>query len=177
MPSAEVYIATSLDGYIARPDGDIGWLVGQPVPESEDFGYAAFMAGIGALVMGRVTYEKALTFPEWPYRVPIVVMSRSPSRIVVPEDLSGKATVTEADPSAILRDLAVKGTGRIHVDGGQVVRAFLADGLIRRMIVTLIPVLLGEGLPLWGHGPGDIGLRLVSVRQWQNGYLQLEYAL
>jgi dihydrofolate reductase len=176
-PSAEVFIATSLDGMIARPDGDIGWLVNRPVPEGEDFGYAAFMDGIGALVMGRVTFDKALTFPEWPYPVPVVVMSRSPADVTVPAHLEGRARVTDATPEVILADLGAQGVARVYVDGGQVVRAFLAGRLIRRLIVTVIPVLLGEGRPLFGHGAGDIDLTLVAARHWPNGFAQLEYSL
>jgi len=175
LPVAEVFIATSLDGFIARPDGDIGWLVGQPVPEGEDFGYAAFMRTIGALVMGRVTFEKTLGFADWPYAVPVVVMSRAPERVMVPDALSGRVRVTSASPEAVLRDLAEAGVTRVYVDGGQVVRAFLAAGLVRRMTVTLIPVLLGQGRPLWGHGAGDIDLTLVAARHWGNGFVQVEY--
>ncbi|MEY4983989.1 MAG: hypothetical protein RIR62_2255, partial [Pseudomonadota bacterium] len=170
-PSAEVFIATSLDGMIARPDGDIGWLVSRPVPEGEDFGYAAFMDGIGALVMGRATFDKALTFPEWPYPVPVVVMSRSPATVTVPDPLQGRVRVSDAAPEQILSELAAQGVGRVYVDGGQVVRAFLARRLIRRMVVTLIPVLLGEGRPLFGHGAGDIDLTLVAARHWPNGFV------
>jgi dihydrofolate reductase len=175
LPSAEVFIATSLDGYIARPDGDIGWLTGRPVPDGEDFGYAAFMGGLGAIVMGRQTFEKALTFPAWPYPVPVTVLSRSPAAVGVPEPLRATVRVTSADPLTVLRDLADQGVSRVYIDGGQVVRLFLGAGLIRRMIVTLIPVLLGQGRPLWGHGAGDIDLRLVAARHWENGFVQVEY--
>ena len=175
LPSAEVFIATSLDGFIARADGDIDWLVGRPVPTGEEFGYAAFMDGIGAMVMGRQSFEKVLTFPQWPYPVPVVVMSRSPATVVVPETLRDRVRVTSAGPGAVLRELAEQGTTRVYVDGGQIVRAFLEEGLIRRLIVTLIPVLLGEGRPLWGHGSRDIDLSLVSARQWDNGFVQVEY--
>ncbi|OYU17448.1 MAG: deaminase [Rhodobacteraceae bacterium PARR1] len=177
LPSAEVFIATSLDGLIARADGGIDWLIGRPVPEGEDFGYASFMQGIGALVMGRQSFDKALTFPEWPYPVPVVVMSRSPARITVPDHLRDRVQVTDAAPEAILSDLAAQGVARVYVDGGQVVRVFLRAGLIRRMVVTMIPVLLGEGRPLWGHGAGDIDLALVTARHWPNGFAQLEYRL
>lgn len=176
-PQPEVFIATSLDGMIARPDGDIGWLVDRPVPAGEDFGYAAFMDGIGALVMGRATFDKALTFPEWPYPVPVVVMSRSPAAVTVPEDLQDRVRVTDAEPEAILSELGRQGVARTYVDGGQIVRVFLARRLIRRMIVTVIPVLLGEGRPLFGHGAGDIDLTLVAARHWPNGFAQLEYRL
>jgi dihydrofolate reductase len=174
-PSAEVFIATSLDGFIARPDGDIGWLVERPVPAGEDYGYAAFMDGIGAIVMGRQTFDKVLGFPEWPYACPVVVMSRQPSGITVPPALAGRVEVTDAGPAQVLTRLAAQGVTRAYVDGGQIVRLFLAAGLIRRLTVTLIPVLLGQGRPLWGHGAGDIGLRLVAARHWPDGAAQLTF--
>ena len=177
LPSAEVFIATSLDGYIARADGDIAWLVTQPVPEQEDFGYAAFMAGIGAIVMGRQSYDKVLSFPDWPYPMPVVVMSRSPDRVAIPDHLRGRVRVTGAAPEAVLAELAGQGVGRVYVDGGQLIRAFLDRGLIRRMIVTLIPLLIGQGRALWGHGGADIPLRLVAARHWPNGFVQVEYTL
>ena len=173
--SGEVFIATSLDGFIAREDGDIAWLVDLPVPEGEDFGYAAFMDGIGALVVGRQSFDKALTFPEWPYKVPVEVMSRTPEAVQVPEALQDRVRVTGKGPRALMEELAAAGVHRAYVDGGQIIRAFLAEGLIRRMIVTLIPVMLGEGRPLWGHGAGDIPLRMVAVRHWPNGFAQVEY--
>lgn len=175
LPSAEVFIATSLDGFIARLDGDIEWLVGRPTPEGEDFGYAAFMNGIGALVMGRQSFDKVVNSPEWPYPVPVIVLSRSPGAVKVPEALREKVRVTSAAPADLLRDLGTQGVRRVYIDGGQVVRAFLAAGLIRRMIVTLIPVLLGQGRPLWGHGAGDVELNLVAVRQFANGFVEVEY--
>lgn len=175
LPSAEVFIATSLDGFIARTDGDIEWLVGRPTPEGEDFGYAAFMDGIGAMVMGRQSFDKVSGLQEWPYSVPVIVMSRSPDTVKLPEALRGKVRVTSATPVDILRDLDQQGVRRVYVDGGQIVRAFLDKGLIRRMIVTLIPILLGQGRPLWGHGVGDIDLALVKVQHFANGFVEIEY--
>jgi dihydrofolate reductase len=172
LPSAEVFIATSLDGFIARADGDIAWLTALPVPEGEDFGYAAFMDGIGAMVMGRATFDKALTFPAWPYPLPVTVMSRSPASVQVPEGLDVK--VTGAEPRPVLEGLAA---ARVYVDGGQVIRAFLAERLIRRIVLTRVPVLLGGGLPLFGHGAGDIPADLVGTRSWANGFVQSEYRL
>jgi dihydrofolate reductase len=177
LPSAEIFIATSLDGYIARPDGDILWLTGLPVPQGEDFGYADFMTGIGAVVMGRASFDKVLTFPDWLYPVPVVVLSRSPERVQVPDRLAGKVRVTDAGPEAVLAMLGARGIARVYVDGGQVIRAFLAARLIRRLILTQVPVLLGQGLPLWGHGAGDIPARLVGARHWPNGFAQTEYFL
>jgi dihydrofolate reductase len=170
-----VFIATSLDGFIARADGDIGWLTSRPVPEGEDFGYAAFQDGIGAIVMGRESFEKVLTFPEWPYKVPVVVLSRTPDRVVVPEAVQDKVRVSGKAPQAVLEELEAEGLKRVYIDGGQTIRSFLAEGLVRRMIVTLIPVLLGQGRPLWGHGAGDVDLTLVGARHWDNGFVQVEY--
>lgn len=175
LPSAEVFIATSLDGFIARPDGDIEWLVGRPTPEGEDFGYATFMDGIGALVMGRQSFDKVVDSPEWPYPVPVIVLSRSPAAVRVPEALREKVRVSSAATVELLRDLGRQGVRRVYIDGGQVVRSFLAEGLVRRLIVTLIPVLLGQGRPLWGHGASDIELELVGTRQFANGFVELEY--
>jgi dihydrofolate reductase len=175
LPAADVFIATSLDGFIARPDGDIVWLTSRPVPESEDFGYAAFQDGIGAMVMGRESFEKVLTFPDWPYQLPVVVLSRRPERVTVPEALAGKVRVSGKGPRAVLEELGAEGVARVYIDGGQTIRSFLAEGLVRRVIVTLIPVLLGEGRPLWGHGAGDRDLTLVAARSWENGFVQVEY--
>lgn len=175
LPSAEVFIATSLDGYIARPDGDIDWLTMRPVPEGEDFGYAAFLDGVGAMVMGRESFEKVLTFPDWPYKTPVVVLSRTPERVVVPEALKASVRVSGKAPVKVLEMLGAEGVTRVYIDGGQTIRSFLAAGLVRRMIMTLIPVLLGQGRPLWGHGAGDVALKLVAARHWDNGFAQVEY--
>lgn len=175
LPSAEVFIATSLDGYIARLDGDIDWLTRRPVPEGEDFGYAAFQDGIGAMVMGRESFEKVLTFPEWPYKTPVVVLSRTPDRVTVPEALREQVRVSGKGPRAVLEELGAAGATRVYIDGGQTIRSFLAEGLVRRVIVTLIPVLLGQGRPLWGHGSGDVALTLVGTRRWDNGFVQVDY--
>jgi dihydrofolate reductase len=75
----------------------------------------------------------------------------------------------------VLQELGAEGATRVYIDGGQTIRSFLAGGLVRRMIVTLIPVLLGQGRPLWGHGAGDIDLTLVTARHWENGFAQVEY--
>ena len=175
LPSAEVFIATSLDGFIARLDGDIAWLDRRPAPAGEDFGHAAFMDGIGAIVMGRQSFDTVAGFPEWPYAVPVLVLSWSPDAVQVPAALRDKVRVTAAPPAQVLRELGKQGVQRVYVDGGQVVRAFLEQRLIRRMIVTLIPVLLGQGRPLWGHAGGDIDLELVGAQQFANGFVTLEY--
>ncbi|NJS38301.1 MAG: dihydrofolate reductase [Rhodobacteraceae bacterium] len=177
LAQAEVFIATSVDGFIARENGDIGWLTGHPVPEGEDYGFAAFMEGVDAIVMGRATFDTVRGFGDWPYQVPVVVLSRKPEAVSVPEGLQGRVRVTAESPAALLAGLAEQGAERVYIDSGQVIRAFLTAGLVRRMVVSTIPVLLGAGRPLWGHGAGDVPLTLARVRHWPNAVVQADYRL
>ena len=105
----------------------------------------------------------------------MVVLSRTPDRVAVPAALRGNVRVSDKPLRAVLEELGAEGVTRVYIDGGQTIRSFLAEGLVRRMIVTLIPVLLGQGRPLWGHGSGDVNLTLVTSRSWDNGFVQVEY--
>ena len=105
----------------------------------------------------------------------MVVLSRTPERVVVPEALTATVRVSGKFLVEVLEDLGADGVTRVYIDGGQTIRSFLAEGLVRRMIVTQIPVLLGQGRPLWGHGAGDVDLTLVAARSWENGFVQVEY--
>jgi len=163
------FIACSLDGFIARPDGDIAWLTSLPVPEGEDFGYAAFVAGMDAILMGRGSYEKVLTFPSWPYQLPVTVLSGT-----LPPGPAAHATITDAPLVPALERLAASGARRVYADGGKVISALLREGFLTRMVVTRVPVLLGAGLPLFA-GTGEIGLTLEEVRHWPNGFVQSAY--
>ena len=171
---ASVFIATSLDGYIARVDGGLDWLPGGDV---EDHGYNEFMASVDALVMGRKTFETVLSFPgEWPFGAkPVIVLSSTPSRIVAP-----KGAVCEAmagTPHEIVARLAERGMRDVYVDGGVTIQRFLSAGLIQRLIVTRIPVLLGAGIPLFGSLPHDVRLEHVATRSYRGGLVQSEYAI
>jgi len=175
MTSGHVFIATSLDGFIARPDGAIDWL---PEPESdpgETYGYDRFMASVDGLVMGRNTFEKALTFGAWPYSKPVVVMSRTLEPGSLPEDLEGQVEVSTLSPEALMHDLADRGWRRAYIDGGRIIQSFLRAGLITDMIVTRVPVLLGAGLPLFGEVDGDIRLRHAETRPYPSGLVQSRY--
>lgn len=164
-----VFCATSLDGFLARPDGALDWL-----PESpEDHGYAAFMAGIDALVMGRKTYETVLGFGgAWPFTKPVVVLSRHPLK---PAPAGAKVERMEGEPAAIVQALAARGLQELYVDGGVTLTRFLAAGLVDRMTLTRIPVLLGAGLPLFGPLDGDRRFRHVATRSWPSGLVQSVY--
>ncbi|WP_432511394.1 dihydrofolate reductase family protein [Kineococcus sp. SYSU DK001] len=166
-----VFIATSLDGFIARPDGDIDWLTRRGAQAGET-GYDEFTAGIDALVMGRGTYEKALTFDTWPY----------PGRTVL---LLSRRAVPGADPrvhvvpdlDSAVAALTAAGARRVYVDGGRVVQSFLAAGLIGEITLTTVPVLLGRGLPLFGPLPADVDLRHLRTRVLGAGFVQTTYAV
>ena len=167
-----VYVATSLDGFIARPDGAIDWL--PTPPEGEDFGWADFIAGIDAIVMGRKTFEQVLTFGAWPYEgTPLVVMSRTLTEL--PPQLEGKATLSALEPRVLLEQLETDGHRRVYVDGGSVVQSFLRVDGIDELIVTTVPVLLGTGIPLFGPVASDLSWSLVSSEQLFGGLVQSRY--
>lgn len=171
---AAVFIATSLDGFIARPNGDLDWL---PKPnEREDMGYADFISGVDVLVMGRHTFEKVLEFGEWPYQLPVRVLSRR--GVEVPEELRDRVSVMSGEPQMLLETLAGEGFKQAYVDGGETVQAFIAEELIQRLIITQVPVLIGAGLRLFGPLPGDspsMPWRHQKTLTWSNGMVQSHY--
>lgn len=176
-PKTSVFIAASLDGFIAREDGDIDWLgAGDDAASDpgEDYGYAAFFATVDAIVMGRGTFEKVLTFGAWPYEAThVVVLSSRP--LEIPERLAETVEASAAAPRDVLAQLASRGHRHVYVDGGRTIQGFLSSGLLDRMIVTRIPVLLGSGRPLFGPLPQDVRLRHVRTRDFTTGLVQSEY--
>lgn len=174
MTTAHVFIATSLDGYIARPDGDIGWLLQRDDP-AEDHGYSSFITDKDMIVMGRGTYEKVLALGPWAYERPVLVLSEQLADAPVPEALRGKVGFSRLSPRDLMAKLAADNVQRIYVDGGQLVQSFLRDGLIADMVVTTVPVLIGAGRPLFGKLAQDIDLELVSCRSFPSGLVQSTY--
>ncbi len=176
MPTTSVFIATTLDGFISRLDGSIDWLIeaNGVVPAGEDCGYREFIGTIDALVMGRSTYRQALTFDPWPYgSLPVVVMS---SGVVdIPARLAATVSGTSESPRDLLTRLESDGMKRVYVDGGITIQSFLAEGLIDELIITVIPVLLGEGRSLFGPLPHDVPLRLKSSKPYDFGFVQHHY--
>jgi dihydrofolate reductase len=164
-----VFIATSLDGYIARPDGALDWLP----DDAEPHGYEEFMATVDAIVMGRRTFEVVLTFGAWPFDKPVVVLSSKPSALAAPD--GARCEFMAGAPHEIVERLAERGLARLYVDGGATITRFLAAGLVQRLVITRIPVLLGEGIPLFGHLPRDIRCTHVATRAYASGLVQSEY--
>ena len=169
---ASVFIATSLDGYIARKDGGLDWLPESPEPH----GYEEFIASVDAIVIGRGTFETVLGFDAWSYgKMPVFVLTSDPKRIHPPE-----GAVCEAmggDPREIVDRLERRGLRHVYVDGGVTITRFLEAGLIDRMTITRIPVLLGSGIPLFGSLPEEIRLRHVWTRSFPSGIAQSEYEI
>ena len=132
-----VYIATSLDGFIAREDGGLDWLTGVPNPENSDFGFSEFMAGIDAVLMGRLTFETVRGFKPWPYAKTVFVLSNTLTK--VPAGLEGKAEIVSGSLAQVLGKLEGRGIKRLYVDGGKTVQSFLREDLIDEAWVVRKP--------------------------------------
>lgn len=169
--AASVFIGTSVDGFIARPNGAFDFL---PADGGEPHGYNEFIASVDALVIGRKTFETVLAFPSWPYGDKRVVVLSSQ-----PLDLSGvRGGVVEqmsGSPAGIVARLAESGAHHLYIDGGITIQRFLRAGLIQRLIITRVPVLIGQGIPLFGSLPHDVKLRHVMTRHYPSGLVQSEY--
>jgi dihydrofolate reductase len=168
-PRCSVFIATSLDGFIARRDGGIDWLSIVERP-GEDYGYARFFSDVDALIIGRRTYDVARGFPAWPYAGKrCVVLTHDP-----PAALHGETFHTGA-PAPLLARLHAEGVRRAYVDGGAVIRLFLRENLIDDLTLSIVPVLLGDGLPLFDASVPARNLRLAASRSFPSGLVRLTY--
>ena len=172
MIEGHLFIATSVDGFIAREDDGLDWL--EVAGSEEDHGFAAFMARMDGLVIGARTYRMVLGFGgDWPYAKPVVVMSRS--GVEVPEALEGRVRVMAGTPREVMATLDAEGWERAYVDGGQLIQAFLRDGLIKEMVITQVPVLLGSGVRLFGETGGDVALEAVRAERFPSGLVQTRW--
>ena len=176
MPTGHVFIGTSLDGFIARKDGSLDWLI-LPEHKNEDHGYAAFIKDIDAIVMGRGSYDSVLGFDAWPYDKPVLVLSRQLAGTEPPDALRGKVSFADLTPRAAMEHLGRQGASRVYVDGGQIVQAFLRDGLIAEMVISRVPVLIGEGRSLFGPLTTDVKLRHERTVTFPSGLVQSHYSL
>ena len=169
--TASVFVGVSVDGFLARPNGDLDFL---PAGGGEPHGYEEYIATVDAIVIGRNTFETVLAFDAWPYGDKRVVVLSSR-----PIDLSAFAgrpvEQMSGAPAEIVSRLAATGAHHLYVDGGITIQAFLRAGLIQRLIITRVPVLIGEGIPLFGSLPRDIRLQHVATRHYPSGLVQTEY--
>ncbi len=168
---ASVFIGTSLDGFIARPDGTFDFL---PEDGGEPHGYNEFIASVDTIVIGRKTFETVLTMTPWPYGDKrVVVLSSKPldfSGVV-----GGRVEQMSGSPEDIVAKLAATGARHAYIDGGITIQRFLRAGLIQRLIITRVPVLIGDGIPLFGSVPRDIRLRHIATKSYSSGLVSSEY--
>jgi len=166
-----VFIGTSVDGFIARPNGDLDFL---PAGGGEPHGYNEFMASVDALVIGRKTFETVLAFPEWPYGDKrVVVLSSRPLDFSTVR--GGFVEQMSGSPAEIVAKLSARGVQHVYVDGGITIQRFLRAGLVQRLVITRVPVLIGEGIPLFGALPRDLKLRHIATQQYPSGLVKSEY--
>ncbi len=170
-----VFCGLSLDGFIARTDGALDFLEGDGSAPMGDHGYEAFMAGVDALVMGRHTYEVVQGFGQWPFTKKVFVLSSGAVDLSAVKAQGADVESLNATPEEVVRQLAGRGYTHLYIDGGGTVQRFLRAGLIDRLIVTQVPVLIGQGIRLFGALEQDIPLRLVESRSFPGGLVQSEY--
>jgi dihydrofolate reductase len=168
-----VFVGTSVDGFIARRNDGLDFL---PSGGGEPHGYTEFIASVDAIVIGRRTFEKVLTMGPWPYGEKRVVVLSS-RRVDMAAAGGGIVEQMAGTPAEVVARLAATGAHNLYIDGGVTVQQFLRAGLIQRLIITRVPVLIGDGIPLFGALPRDIRLRHVATRQYASGLVQSEYEI
>ncbi len=169
-----VYIATSLDGYISDKNDELDWLQMVPNPDNSDFGWAEFLDRIDAVIMGRKTFEKVCSFDcDWPYPKPVFVLSRSLKSL--PEEYEEKAELIQGSPADVLENLKNRGFKDLYIDGGVAVQNFLKEDLIDELIVTVIPILLGGGTPLYSDLPTKLEFEHVKTEVLLNAMVKSHY--
>jgi dihydrofolate reductase len=165
-----VFIASSLDGYIATSDGSLAWLE-EAASSDEDYGYESFLESVDALAMGRGTYDHISHLEPLPFGGrPVFVFTHHPPR------RRDGATFWQESARTALERWKGMGYGRVYVDGGALISSFLAEGLIDDLVLTKVPVLLGSGLPLFHPIPVSADLRLEAVKSWPSGFVSLTYS-
>ena len=169
-----VFIAISLDGYIADKNGGIDWLHSIPNPKNDDMGYVEFTNDIDALVMGRTTFETVCGFDvDWPYDKPVFVLSNKLKEI--PESHKGKAFLVKGTLTEILDQIYEKGLNKLYIDGGTTIQNFLKEDLIDEMVLTTIPILLGGGSSLFTELPNELKFELIGTKTYLNQITQNHY--
>jgi len=167
-----VFVGTSLDGFIARRDGDFDWL-SQFANDDAIRAYNDLLSKIDVIVIGRGTFEKVSTFSVWPYDKKVFVLSTSIKQ--VPDILKEKVTILSMKPKELLNYLSENGFKSIYIDGGKVIQDFLEEGLVDELIISKVPVLIGSGIPLFGHLDADIHFKHNRTEVQSNGLVRSYY--
>lgn len=174
MPNT-IYIATSLDGFIAREDGSVDWLMDLPNPGNSDYGFSVFFKSIHGIIMGRKTFETVLTFKEWPYprKKPVFVLTNSLTKL--PAGLPPLVELVKGELKDIINALKNKGISNLYIDGGETIQGFLKEDLIDEMIITRVPILLGSGIPLFGKINAELKFEHVKTDVYNNILVKSRY--
>jgi len=168
-----VYIAASIDGYIARKDGNIDWLAEVPNPDNSDFGFADFMSDIDAIIMGRITFETVAGFGEWVYQKPVFVLSSS--MLQLPAGYEDKAEIINGELNDIIASLHERGLKNLYIDGGRTIQGFIEQDLIDELVLTRIPILLGSGIPLFTETDRELQFEHVKTEVLNNALIKSRY--
>jgi len=166
-----VFVGTSVDGFLARRNGSYDFL---PADGGEPHGYDEFIESVDTIVIGRITFETVLGFAAWPYgKKRVVVLSNRPVDLTA---VRGGVVEQMAGPAAeIAAKLAASGARHVYVDGGITIQGFLRAGLVQRLAITRVPVLIGEGIPLFGSLGRDVRLEHVATQSYASGLVKSEY--
>ncbi|WNB17918.1 dihydrofolate reductase family protein [Marivirga arenosa] len=174
MSKNKVFIATSIDNFIADKNGNIDWLHSIPNPDQDDMGYQQFMNGVDALLMGRNTFDTVSGFDiEWPYEKPVFVLSNSLKQI--PDELSGKVELLKGGLNSVLNTIHNKGYSNLYIDGGKLIQSFLKEDLIDEMTITKIPILLGEGVSLFSSLEHSLNFECINTKIYLNSIVQNQF--
>jgi dihydrofolate reductase len=169
-----VYIATSIDGYISAPDGELDWLNYVPVPEGDDLGFAEFVTRVDAIVMGRLTFETVVGFGMgWTYPIPGLVLSSTLTS--APQDFADHVDFANGTPSEIVAIAKEKGFENLYIDGGKTIQRFLRADLVDELIISEIPLLLGGGDRLFGELDQRLNFELISVEVMLDQIVKKQY--
>lgn len=176
MITLKAYIASSLDGFIAKKDGSVDWLHAEKYQlENEDFGYEKFMESIDCIVMGRITFETVLQFEPYPFEnVPVIVVSNNPNYQI---ESKHQITIFTRPLRELIPFLESNQYQNVYVDGGKLIQSFLKESLLDEITITQIPILLGSGIPLFGGIEREIDLKHRNTQTFPNGFVQTEYEI
>jgi dihydrofolate reductase len=166
------FVGTSVDGFIARCDGSLDWL---PADGGEEHGYTAFLESVDAIVMGRGTFDTVLRFDRWPFEKPVIVLTTRDCVAALPPE--ARVEFMSGAPRDVVSRLAERGMTHLYIDGGVTIQRFLDAGLIDRMTVTRVPVIIGDGIPLFGPTGRDVRLEHVVTRTYPSGLVTTEYSI
>lgn len=168
-----IYIATSIDGYIARKDGSIDWLTEWPNPDKSDYGFFAFLDSIDGIIMGRSTFETVTGFDEWVYTKPVFVLTNTLTEL--PGKWAHKGQIINGQLKEIIALLNNRGMHNFYIDGGKTIQSFLAEDLIDEMVITRIPILLGGGIPLFGDDGPELKFKHTATDIYNGGLVKISY--